>query len=92
MKFRLARLVYWYGTGEIWSWTRYVYRSWIGVFRIVRKDTPYRMAGQMMLAGLRSESPHRLKERVFLRLYGNDFTPVERSRIVEGIRDHDRRA
>jgi hypothetical protein len=49
----------------------------------------FAIAGQMMLAGLRSESPHRLKERVFLRLYGNDFTPVERSRIVEGIRDYE---
>ena len=52
----------------------------------------FAMAGQMMLAGLRAEGPDRLRERVFLRLYGNDFTPEERSRIVEGIRHYERRA
>ena len=50
------------------------------------------MACRMMLAGLHPESRDRLRERVFLRLYGNDFKPEERSRIVDGIRDYERRA
>jgi len=52
----------------------------------------FAMAGQMMLAGLREEGSHRLRERVFLRLYGRDFTPAERERIVEGIRGYERGA
>jgi hypothetical protein len=52
----------------------------------------FAMAGRMMLAGLRAESQYRLRERVFLRLYGNDFAPEERSRIVDRIREYEQRA
>lgn len=69
-----------------------VYRGMLmsrsGAERFLMGLDQFAMAGRMMLAGLRSESTLRLRERAFLRLYASEFSPAERDRIVRRIRAH----
>jgi hypothetical protein len=43
-------------------------------------------ARRLALAGLQAESPDDLSARLFLRFYSRDFSPQQRSAIVERIR------
>jgi hypothetical protein len=46
----------------------------------------FETAKEFVLAGLREKGEERLRERLFLRLYGQDFGPDERDRIVAAVR------
>ena len=46
----------------------------------------FETAKAFVLAGLRAQGEGRLRERLFLRLYGHDFEPQERERILASIR------
>jgi hypothetical protein len=46
----------------------------------------FETAKAFALAGLREQGEEGLRERLFLRLYGHDFEPEERERILAAIR------
>jgi hypothetical protein len=46
----------------------------------------FETAKAFVLAGLREQGEEGLRERLLLRLYGGDYAPEDRERVVEAIR------
>ena len=41
---------------------------------------------ELVIASLGNKNPEEIREHLFLRFYGSEFTPVERTRILSSIR------
>jgi hypothetical protein len=67
-----------------------VYRAMLmarsGPQRLLMGCDLFSTSRELVISSLNEKDPEGIREQLFLRFYGSDFTPAERARIVSRIR------